>query len=70
MVEFLKDAELPFAIALTKADKLSTQQAQKQRALIVKALDLPKGTPVIVTSAEKGTGVDELRSLIASAFEN
>ncbi|MFR5091333.1 MAG: hypothetical protein ACLTDR_04265 [Adlercreutzia equolifaciens] len=26
MVQFLMDAELPFAIALTKADKLSKQQ--------------------------------------------
>ena len=67
MVGFLKEAELPFAIALTKADKLSKQQAAKQRAVIVKALDLPKGTPVVVTSAEKGGGIEELRALISQA---
>lgn len=38
MVQFLMDAELPFAIALTKADKLSKQQQMKQRAAIKKAL--------------------------------
>ena len=38
MVRFLQDAELPFAIVLTKADKLSKQQQQKQRAAIKKAL--------------------------------
>ena len=67
MVVFLKEAELPFAIALTKADKLSKQQAAKQRAAIVKALELPKGTPVVVTSAEKGGGIEELRALISRA---
>ena len=40
MVQFLMDAELPFAIALTKADKLSKQQQMKQRAAIKKALKL------------------------------
>ena len=69
MVRFLQEAELPFAIALTKADKLSKQQQQKQRAAIKKALDLPKGTPMVVTSSEKGDGIDELRALIARAIE-
>ena len=67
MVSFLIDAELPFAIALTKADKLSKQQMVKQRNAIVKALDLPEGTPVVITSSERGVGVDELRALIAEA---
>ena len=38
MVQFLMDAELPFAIALTKADKLSKQQQMKQRAAIALAV--------------------------------
>ena len=67
MVSFLIDAELPFAIALTKADKLSKQQMMKQRNVIVKTLDLPEGTPVVITSSEKGIGIDELRALIAEA---
>lgn len=65
MVEFLKASGLSFAIALTKADKLSKQQQAKQRASIRKALDLPKGTPMVVTSSESGTGIDELRTLIS-----
>ncbi|WP_172135226.1 ribosome biogenesis GTP-binding protein YihA/YsxC [Adlercreutzia sp. ZJ473] len=69
MVEFLKSAELPFAVVLTKADKLSRQQQMKQRAAIKKALDLPKGTPMVVTSSEKGDGIDELRALITSAIK-
>ena len=67
MVGFLAESGLPFAIALTKADKLSKQQAAKQRAAITKALALPKGTPVVVTSAESGAGIDELRALIAQS---
>ena len=64
MVQFLMDAELPFAIALTKADKLSKQQQMKQRAAIKKALKLPGGVPMVVTSSEKGDGIDELRARI------
>ena len=68
MVEFLTEAELPFAIALTKADKLSKQQAMKQAAMIRKELNTPKGVPYVVTSAEKGTCIEELRRLIADAL--
>lgn len=67
MAEFLKESGLPFAIALTKADKLSKQQVMKQTAAIRKQLDLPKGTPIIATSSEKGTGIEELRTLLAEA---
>lgn len=68
MVNFLADAGFPFAVALTKADKLSNQQRIKQRAAIRKKLNLPKGTPLLVTSSEKGDGVDELRTLIAQSI--
>ncbi len=64
MVEFLAEAELPFAVALTKADKLSKQKANTQKQRIMRTLDLPEGTPVILTSAESGTGIDDLRRLI------
>ena len=64
MVEFLAEAELPFAVALTKADKLSKQKANAQKQRIMRTLDLPEGTPVILTSAESGTGIDDLHRLI------
>ena len=69
MVEFLKEAELPFAVVLTKADKLSKAQQNRQRAAISKALDLPKGTPLVVTSSAKGDGIDDLRKLITQYVE-
>ncbi len=68
MVSFLQERGLPFAVALTKADKLSKQQALRQAALAKKALDLPADTPLAITSAEKGTGIDDLRRLIANAI--
>lgn len=64
MVAFLAEAELPFAVALTKADKLSKQKANAQKQRITRSLELPEGTPVILTSAESGTGIDDLRRLI------
>lgn len=64
MVDFLAGAGKPFAIALTKADKLSKQKANAQKQRIMRALDLPEGTPVILTSAESGAGIEDLRKLI------
>lgn len=69
MVQFLAESGLPFAVALTKADKLSKAQVNKQRAAITRALGLPKDVPVVVTSAEKGTGIDELRRVISQAID-
>ena len=51
---------------LTKADKLSRQQQLKQKAALKKQLKLGADVPLVVSSAEKGTGIDELRSLIKS----
>lgn len=70
MVNFLQESNLPFVIALTKADKLSKQQAAKQAAAIRKQLQLPKDVSLVATSAEKGTGIDELRRLIDQAVSN
>lgn len=67
MVGFLIERELPFAVILTKADKLSKQQQQRQKSALAKQLQLPKGTPLVVTSSAKGTGIDEVRRLIEEA---
>lgn len=64
MVGFLQEADLPFAIALTKADKLSRQQQMRQKAAIKRHLGLAADVPIVVTSSAKGIGIDELRSLI------
>ncbi len=69
MISFLKESTLPFAVILTKADKLSRQQANKQMSAIRKQLALPKEIQIVVTSSEKGTGIDELRALINSSVD-
>lgn len=67
MVAFLRECQLPFIIALTKADKVSRSAAAKQKAAIRKQLDLPSDIEIVVCSSEKGTGFDELRRLIERA---
>ena len=68
MVAYLQELELPFVIALTKADKLSKMQRQKQLAVIKRSLAIADNSKFIVTSAEKGIGIDELRTRINSSI--
>ena len=69
MIGFLQEAGLPFAVALTKADKLSKNQQNKQAALLRRQLALPDDVPMLVTSSEKKIGFDNLRKLIEQACE-
>ena len=65
MMSYLLSRELPFAVVLTKADKLSKNKQNQMRAKIRKQLDLPKDVKILMTSSEKNEGVDELRTFIA-----
>ncbi|MGN0301770.1 MAG: ribosome biogenesis GTP-binding protein YihA/YsxC [Anaerotardibacter sp.] len=67
MIEFLTACRLPFVVCLTKADKVSNNVANKQKAAIRKQLNLPKEIELIVCSSEKGTGFDQLKSVIEKA---
>lgn len=69
MINFLMDAGLPFAVVLTKADKLSRNQQNKQVAVLRRQLALPEDVPMLVTSSEKRKGFDALRKLITQACE-
>lgn len=69
MIGFLQEAGLPFAVVLTKADKLSKNQQNKQAALLRRQLALPDDVPMLVTSSEKKIGFDNLRRLIEQACE-
>lgn len=66
MVEFLRESELPFAVALTKADKLGRSKQNQQAATIARQLGIER-EQMVVTSAETGQGIDELRRRIAAA---
>lgn len=69
MIGFLQEAGLPFAVVLTKADKLSKNQQNKQVAILRRQLALPDDVPMLVTSSEKKIGFDNLRKLIEQACE-
>ena len=66
MVSFLQQSELPFVVALTKADKLGRSKQAQQAAAIARQLDVAR-EQVVVTSSETGLGIDELRRRIAGA---
>ena len=66
MLSFLTESELPFVVALTKADKLSRSKQDQQAARLAKQFGIPR-SQMIVTSAEKGIGIDELRRRIDEA---
>ena len=69
MINFLMEAGLPFAVVLTKADKLSRNQQNKQVSVLRRQLALPEDVPMLVTSSEKREGFDALRKLSTQACE-
>ena len=66
MIGFLQEQELPYLVALTKADKLSRSKQTQQAALLARQLNVPRGQMVITSSAD-GTGIDELKRRISEA---
>ena len=66
MIGFMQEAELPYIVALTKADKLSRSKQLQQATLLSKQLGVPRDQMIITSSAD-GTGIDELKRLIADA---
>jgi GTP-binding protein len=66
MLDFLRNSELPFIVALTKADKLSKNKQEQQRSRLAKQFGLSRDQ-LIVTSAQTGQGIDELKRRIEEA---
>ncbi|MBP3884769.1 MAG: YihA family ribosome biogenesis GTP-binding protein [Olsenella sp.] len=66
MLAYLTEAELPFVVALTKADKLSRSKQAQQRSSLARQFGLDPNQ-MIVTSSETGAGVAELRRAIEDA---
>lgn len=66
MVDFLKENEFPFVVALTKADKVGRSKRVQQAAALARQLGVER-EQVVVTSSETGEGIDELRRRIAEA---
>lgn len=69
MTAALMDRGMPLAIALTKADKVSSQACVKAKARAMEVLALPPDAALFVTSAKTGRGVPELARHIHQAAE-
>ncbi|MBR7111486.1 MAG: YihA family ribosome biogenesis GTP-binding protein [Clostridia bacterium] len=65
MLRYLSEAELPFAIVATKADKLNKTEREAALTRLADHPDIPTDTPVIPFSSLKGEGKNEVWRLIA-----
>ncbi len=71
MLEFLQYHKLPYAIVLTKSDKLNKAETEKRLSAIHDELGpLADGVPIIPFSALKGTGTEDIRDIIESALKS
>lgn len=68
MLEFLRGEQIPFIVALTKADKLSKSKQQSQAALLAKQFGIDP-LAFVVTSSQTGQGLDTLKQFIEDACE-
>ena len=69
MINALIDGEIPFIIALTKADKLSKNQRSQRREALKNELPCAEDLTIIETSADTGEGIEELRAIIEEISE-
>lgn len=69
MMEYMNANGIPFAVALTKCDKLNKTERMNQLESICSVVTKFGNISVVPFSALKGDGVDELRKIISSAVE-
>ncbi len=63
MLEWLRSHEIPHTVVATKHDKVKSSQRNKRKFEVADKCELEEGD-IIWVSAEKGTGLDRLRSLM------
>lgn len=68
MLQFLTSNQIPFIVALTKADKLSKAKQNSQANALAKQFGIDR-MALVITSSETGQGIDELKRFIAQAVE-
>lgn len=64
MAQWFAAVECPLVVVANKADKLKKSELEPNLALIRTTLSLPDEVPVVLFSAEKGTGRDALMTEI------
>ena len=66
MARWFLDTGCPMIVVANKMDKLKKSEYEPNDRCIRETLELPEDTPVLLFSAEKGSGRDELLALIQS----
>lgn len=70
MLEFLSHFEIPYAVVLTKCDKLNKTEFNNRLSSLKEELgELGDGITIIPFSALKGTGADDVRRVVELAIE-
>lgn len=67
MASWFIESGCPFVVVANKHDKLKKSEIEANSKTIREDLELPEGCPVIMFSAEKGTGREELLKYIFAA---
>ncbi len=60
MIRYLREAELPFVILASKADKPNKTDRKKLEASLRENPEIPEGTPIILFSSKSGEGRDDM----------
>ena len=69
MANWFIESNCPFVVVANKLDKLKKSEIQTNLLRIRNDLELPENCPVVPFSSEKGTGREELISLIINALQ-
>ena len=70
MLDYLTEREIPFVIALTKADKLNKTESEKAIAKFEEYCANFNYYKIVLTSSEKGTGIEELKNIMEEALSD
>ena len=69
MLNFLRESDIPFVIALTKADKLNKSETEKRRAELSEELSEYTDIKTVEFSSVTGKGAQELKTIIENCVE-
>lgn len=69
MKDFAEEADIPYAIILTKIDKIKKSQWNKHLSMYKKALNLPTTDALFPFSAETGEGAEDIWDVIQMMIE-
>lgn len=69
MKDFAEELDIPYAIILTKVDKIKKSQWNKHLSFFTKQLELPSSDALFLFSSETGEGKEEIWDVIQSQLD-